>query len=471
MDPLPYVMYPPPPGCKYEFTLGFIKIVYPSGHPRCGWIRGDPHLRTFDGVRYNFQAAGEFVGIETDDDNLEVQYRLRAMTPRVSVISAVAARVGKRRIVFTAGRGPLLWIDGEAADLSDGMFVTLTEDGALLLREGRRHTIVWPDGANLHVEDHRSYLGAFFLSPEARDGHLAGLFGDGDGDGTNDFRTRDGRILDSPPDFETRYGTFAESWRIHPEESLFDYEPGESTESFTDRSVPAGPAELEDLDPMARTQAEVVCRDAGVTEPDAFEECVLDVGFSGDETFIEAALAQQTPAALEPSPSPSTFRTGQGDELSFPLGERSFADYVTEHAPGGPGPAPDRPEADPSNVLGPPDHVRGDNYVSLGVGGSVTVAFTDNVLVDVPGPDLVVFEVGPVMEAFTVEISEDGSTFVEVGTMRRDEAAIDIGPVARPGARYTHVRLTDPGEHRSDRHRNNAGPDIDAVGAVGAELP
>lgn len=62
-------------------------------------------------------------------------------------------------------------------------------------------------------------------------------------------------------------------------------------------------------------------------------------------------------------------------------------------------------------------------------------------------------------------------TFVEAGTVR-GTAELDIGPMARPGARYTHVRLTQPGQRSPDsKHQNNAGPDVDAVGAIGAELP
>jgi hypothetical protein len=49
-----------------------------------------------------------------------------------------------------------------------------------------------------------------------------------------------------------------------------------------------------------------------------------------------------------------------------------------------------------SNVLGPP-HGAGPfqgsmHTFSLGLGGSITVAFTDNAIVDRPGPDFTVFE-------------------------------------------------------------------------------
>ena len=52
-----------------------------TGHkpPRCGRhcasSNGDPHMRTVDGVPYDFQAAGEFTLLETPDGAVDVQVR------------------------------------------------------------------------------------------------------------------------------------------------------------------------------------------------------------------------------------------------------------------------------------------------------------------------------------------------------------------------------------------------------------
>jgi hypothetical protein len=76
-------------------------------------------------------------------------------------------------------------------------------------------------------------------------------------------------------------------------------------------------------------------------------------------------------------------------------------------------------------VLGPPHGggaFQGSTHtLSLGFGGSVVVAFTDNVVVDGPGPDLLVFEnaflprglttLVPFAEPGTVSVSADGSTW------------------------------------------------------------
>jgi hypothetical protein len=69
-----------------------------------------------------------------------------------------------------------------------------------------------------------------------------------------------------------------------------------------------------------------------------------------------------------------------------------------------------------SNVLGPP-HGAGPfqgsmHTFSLGLGGSITVAFTDNAIVDRPGPDFTVFE-----NAFLLSGVETGLPFTEPGTV------------------------------------------------------
>jgi hypothetical protein len=97
-----------------------------------------------------------------------------------------------------------------------------------------------------------------------------------------------------------------------------------------------------------------------------------------------------------------------------------FADRVVAHVIGTGGGAGESEL--PAIVLGPP---RGGgafqgstDTVSLGLGGTITLAFDDNVIVDQPGPDLLVFEnaflptglatLPPFAEPAVVEVSGDG---------------------------------------------------------------
>jgi hypothetical protein len=167
-------------------------------------------------------------------------------------------------------------------------------------------------------------------------------------------------------------------------------------------------------------------------------------------------------------------------------------------------------ESMPYVVLGPPvpgGPVAGStDVVSLGNGGSIEVLFRDNLVVDGPGADLVIFEnafhIGsPTGNVFTeyayVEVSRDGLTWQrfpfdgETGEGLAgatpvlaepadpfDPAAggdrFDIGELGLDFVRY--VRLIDVGDEIDDvgNHvapANQGGFDLDAMGALSSTPP
>jgi OOP family OmpA-OmpF porin len=167
-----------------------------------------------------------------------------------------------------------------------------------------------------------------------------------------------------------------------------------------------------------------------------------------------------------------TYTDSRGKKIVFPLGDASFADEVVSFTVGTPPPRDSR-WGNPKPTLGPPDYNprRVDPNVPantvLGCGGTLVVRFVDNVLLDVTGPDLYVFEVGPAIEPMSLAISQDGTTWTEVGDIRGGTATIDISKVAKPGDRYRFVRITDLKRACGAPY---PGADIDAIGAIGAAL-
>jgi OmpA-OmpF porin, OOP family len=116
----------------------------------------------------------------------------------------------------------------------------------------------------------------------------------------------------------------------------------------------------------------------------------------------------------------TSYVDSRGQRVVFPLGELSFADEVVAFKAGSP--ATTRANfASPALALGPPDYVNEGrelekpSSVALGCGGVLILKFLDNVLVDVPGPDLYVFEVGPDIEPTDLAISVDGNLWRELG--------------------------------------------------------
>ena len=158
--------------------------------------------------------------------------------------------------------------------------------------------------------------------------------------------------------------------------------------------------------------------------------------------------------------------------IAFSSGAVSFADRVVEYEPDATA-APPRPAfRDATEALGAPDvvgrgpePVDGDATVSLGLGGTLTLQFVDNLLTGSgdSSPDLVVFETGAI-ESVLVEVSRDGLNFAQVGTTIVD-GLIDIDAAGfGPQDRFAFVRLTDL--RGGDVNAEALGADIDAVGAL-----
>ncbi len=153
--------------------------------------------------------------------------------------------------------------------------------------------------------------------------------------------------------------------------------------------------------------------------------------------------------------------------ICLPLGELSFADTAVRFTPGA---KTSRTPFDfPPSALGEPDYrsTTSADFISLGCDGELVLQFVDNVLVDVEGVDLYVFEIGPIVERTSLAISVDGRDWIDVGVIEGARSDVDIRPFAKKGERYGFVRLRNAGKACGGNH---SGADIDAVAAVGAEI-
>lgn len=291
-----------------------------SGGPTgAGGSNGDPHLTSHDGLRFDFQAAGEFVLTRAGGD-LEIQARQEPWKLGTTVIRSVtintqfAVRIGGGRVTFSPGTGqPSVRVGGGAPQvLAAGGSVAVgtgrvTSDGAQL-------TATWPDGSQAVVWPVGEWGLAISIQLAAgRAGQARGLLGDFDGNALDDLQTRGGkgvpfkaeqalwpglnrvRFADpTDPGFADRlYDTFGDSWRISQKESLLDYAKGQSTKTFTDQSIPRKLVEADELSDSTRQQAEATCRAAGVSAPAALEDCILDVGLTGQVAFAESAAREE----------------------------------------------------------------------------------------------------------------------------------------------------------------------------------
>lgn len=147
----------------------------------------------------------------------------------------------------------------------------------------------------------------------------------------------------------------------------------------------------------------------------------------------------------------------------LPLGDLSFADAVVSKKLGGRG-------ANSEGIIGPPDMSTkrfreiDPKICNLGLKGQITLAFTNNSLSNVKGPDLYVFEMGAI-EPTHLEISKNSMDWISVGKIEGGTAMVDIEPYVKPGDTFNYIRLTD-----LETESGIPGADIDAVAAIGGAM-
>ncbi len=72
---------------------------------------------------------------------------------------------------------------------------------------------------------------------------------------------------------------------------MFTYDPGTSTDTYTDRKFPEKRPDPESL--PGRDAAERLCKQQGVTDPDVLTACIIDVALTGQADFARGAAIGQ----------------------------------------------------------------------------------------------------------------------------------------------------------------------------------
>lgn len=158
---------------------------------------------------------------------------------------------------------------------------------------------------------------------------------------------------------------------------------------------------------------------------------------------------------------PEVYQDSRGDDVALALGSKSFATAVIAYEPGLP--TPKELHSDANQALGEPDN----SSVSLSTDGVLILEFGEAALMDGEGDDIYVFEIGPIVEATDVEISQDGTDWVFVGTASGGESSLDIAEYVEPGQQFHFVKLTS---RSNDTNPDSPGADIDAVAIVNGVL-
>lgn len=268
-------------------------------------------MHPFTSDPYEFQAAGEFTLVRSNTGALEIQTREQPWghTRDLSVNTAIAMRVGRATVEFDAGRSMRLIVNHRRRVLPRQP-LALGGGGALRMLapldhgSGNAAELVWPDGSRARVWPIEDFGLAILIAPaRSLSGKLSGLLGNLGGSPTAPFVGRDGRLYpadlitsDGPTSSAARYGLFGESWRVRQRGSLFTYSRGTTTTTYTVRGFPFDQYDLSGAPAAQRAQAEQLCRSAGVSDPAAFADCVVDVLGTADRRFAGSSVALQRSA-------------------------------------------------------------------------------------------------------------------------------------------------------------------------------
>ena len=114
---------------------------------------GDPHLKSFDGERFSFQTVGEFVLTKSNDSQIEVQTRQKAVRDDFSLNTAVAMNVSGDRVCLYAedepdnDRSTPLRVNGTAINIGTRPY--FLNNGGVVTRSGKSYVIDWPTGESV----------------------------------------------------------------------------------------------------------------------------------------------------------------------------------------------------------------------------------------------------------------------------------------------------------------------------------
>jgi hypothetical protein len=142
------------------------------------------------------------------------------------------------------GREPLLYVDEQPATLSEG--VLELPDGGRIERAKRGYELYWSDGSILSIDVRKRHINAFLRPAESRRSTLSGLFGNFNGSALDDVEATVAALGSQADSLLERGLTDIarilltdedDGLVLAQEESLFEYEPGQSTYTFRRRPV------------------------------------------------------------------------------------------------------------------------------------------------------------------------------------------------------------------------------------------
>ncbi len=248
---------------------------------------GDTHLKTFAGLYYDFQASGDFLLASAPDFVVQARQASGAPTwPNASLNKGIATEMGKTRVAVYVEPDRLV-VDGRPNDLADGKGLELP-GGVQVLRHGNVYAISDEKGNWVHAELMGAYINTHVGLGHTPQPQARGLLGNPNGNITQ-LVLSTGAVLKEPVAFTDLYHSYADGWRVQPNQSLF-------TEISTIRAgIPNKLFFATHLSPQEFARAHKICTANHITNKTLLDACTLDTAVFNDKAAAKIFVTTRPP--------------------------------------------------------------------------------------------------------------------------------------------------------------------------------
>ncbi|XP_071998608.1 uncharacterized protein [Engystomops pustulosus] len=273
----------------YDFCYGYIP-------PRIGFLFGDPHINTLDGVKYTFNGLGEYILANVRDENDTVIFRLQGRTARAGNDTQATNFVGLAAIIqnettiewiLQGSNSTIVKLNGTQFPLPDNS----TYVSKITLEKTSTGDIQasFDGGISITVSANQGALSFVTMLETSYKNKTEGLLGIFNDDKTDDFMAANGTKLEyNGVQFpnESLIFEIGMTWKTTPSNSIFMYNEtnGESWYTYNNNTfVPKF------YDELLRTSSSESIQKANQT-CQGNDECIFDILSTGNEALGMATL-------------------------------------------------------------------------------------------------------------------------------------------------------------------------------------